>query len=127
MSVCHAASIGLHEESLEFSGPQGAHWRVPLASIRVLGEFRDVNEEHGHFLAVVIDDSGAWLQAPCNAIGMDQLLAELSKRWRTQLKLELAHTSSAQSRVIWPPQRVGAELFANDKAHREIEATLVNK
>ena len=55
MSVCHAASIVVDEESVAFFGPQDAHWRVPLAQIRAIGEVRSGSLEDAHCLAILID------------------------------------------------------------------------
>ena len=111
MAVCHLASIGIKDQSVEFSGPEGAHWRAPLSAIRALGQYRSSAEDNGHFLAVIIDDSGAWLQAPCNAVGVEQLLADLSRRSRTTLSLESPDALSAQGRVLWPQRMRGEALF----------------
>ena len=114
MAVCHLASIGIQDQSLEFSGPEGAHWRAPLAAIRAVGQYRSSTDDNGHFLAVIIDDSGAWLQAPCNAVGMEQLLLELSQRWNTTLTLERADALSEEGRVLWPERMRGEALFERE-------------
>jgi hypothetical protein len=112
MAVCHLASIGIKDQSLEFSGPEGAHWRAPLGAIRALGQYRSSTDDNGHLLAVIIDDSGAWLQAPCNAVGVEQTLFELSQRWNTTLVLEPPDTLSEEGRVLWPEMQ-GQALFEN--------------
>ena len=111
MAVCHLASIGIKDQSLEFSGPEGAHWRAPLAAIRALGQYRSSTDDDGHFLAVIIDDSGSWLHAPCNAVGVEQLLLELSRLWGTTLNLEQVEALPAEGRVLWPEQMGGVALF----------------
>ena len=111
MAVCHLASIGIQDQSLEFSGPEGAHWRAPLAAIRALGQYRSSTDDNGHFLAVIIDDSGAWLRAPCNAVGVAQLLIDLSQRWSTSLTLERADALSEEGRVLWPERMRREALF----------------
>ena len=111
MAVCHLASIGIKDQSLEFSGPEGAHWRAPLAAIRALGQYRSSTDDNGQFLAVIIDDSGAWLQAPCNAVGVEQLLLDLSRRWNTTLTLERADALPREGRVLWPERLRGEALF----------------
>jgi hypothetical protein len=111
MAVCHLASIGINERSLEFSGPEGARWRAPLGAIRALGQYRSSTDDNGHFLAVIIDDSGAWLRAPCNAVGMEQLLIDLSRLWGTTLALERADAVAPQGLVLWPERIRGEPLF----------------
>jgi hypothetical protein len=111
MAVCHLASIGINDQSLEFSGPEGAHWRAPLPAIRALGQYHSSVDDNGHFLAVIIDDSGAWLQAPCNAVGVEELLLELSQRWNTTVTLKAADALPEEGRVLWPEQMRGEALF----------------
>src|SRR5690606_37284903 len=110
MSVCHAASIVVDDESVSFFGPQDAHWRVPLERIRVLGELRSATLEEGHYFAILIDDSGAWFQAPVRAAGMEQSLQRLSERLRTPIVLQLSEPMDA-SRVLWPASLASEPLF----------------
>ena len=108
MSVCHAASIGIDQDVIEYSGPNGAHWRVPISKVLVLGEYRSAQDDRGTLLAVVFDDSGAWRQAPRNAIGADALLQKLFERWGTTPD-ERADTSAG--RVLWPQELADEQLF----------------
>jgi len=116
MPVCHAASIGIENESLAYSGPGGAQWRVPLAAIHALGEFRSAVDESGHLLAVLIDTSGAWLQAPSHAIGMEAVLGALSRRWGVELSLRLASAPPLESRILWPRALAGQAMFERSAA-----------
>lgn len=118
MSVCHATSLVLEHDALCYYGPQDARWRVPVASIRLLGEFRSSELEHGHYLAVVVDDSGAWLQCPCIAVGVGETLAELARRWDASLDLQLGASHDDTSRVLWPTDRAGREMFTRDAKGR---------
>ncbi len=108
MSVCHAASIGIDQDAIEFNGPNGAHWRVPISQVRVLGEYRSGQDDRGTLLAIVFDDSGAWLQAPRNAIGADQLLQNLFERWGTAPH---ERAVAAAGRVLWPQELADEPLF----------------
>ena len=118
MSVCHSTSLVLEDGALCYYGPQDAHWRVPLDAIRVLGELRSSALEHGHYLAVVIDDSGAWLQCPCIAVGVHETLRELAGRWGVPLDLRLGTATPDASRVLWPEQLAGQEMFTTDASGR---------
>lgn len=110
MSVCHAASIVVDDESVNFFGPQDAHWRVPLERIQVLGELRSATLEDGHYFAILIDDSGAWFQAPVRAAGMEQCIRRLAERLRFPIALQLSNTTDS-SRVLWPSSLAGETLF----------------
>ena len=111
MTVCHASSIALDEENIVYFGPQGAHWRVPLASVRVIGELRSMDLEEGHFLALVVDAHDAWFQVPCCAVGMDRVLAELGRILHCDLGLRLGTSRVPSSRVVWPDELAARELF----------------
>jgi hypothetical protein len=119
MAVCHLTSIGIKDEALEFSGPQGAHWRAPLSAIRAIGQYRSSRDgDEGQFIAIIIDGSGAWLQAPCNAVGMEQLLLALSQRWGTKLSLETQDDLAEQGYVLWPEGLRQQPLFERDSNAR---------
>lgn len=127
MSVCHSTSLVLEGGALCYYGPQDAHWRVPLEAIRVLGEFHSSELEHGHYLALVIDDSGAWLQCPCIAVGVHETLRELAHIWGAPLELRLGSPSMDASRALWPERLAGQEMFATDASGRlEVRGTLLD-
>jgi|ADGO01.1.fsa_nt_gi hypothetical protein len=111
MTVCRAASIVIDSDHLEYFGPEGAHWRVPISHIRALGEYRIPGSEDSHYLAALIDDSGAWFQAPVRASGMEPVLSSLSARLGSTLRLKLSSADSYTSRVLWPPHVEGEPLF----------------
>jgi hypothetical protein len=111
MPVCHATSIALENGSVLYFGPEDAHWRVPVSAIKALGEFRSASMEDGHCVAIVIDESGAWLQAPRRAVGMDQVLSDLARQWDTNLELSLDRPGSVTSRVLWPAHLAGEQMF----------------
>lgn len=117
MSVCHAASIVVDDESVNFFGPQDAHWRVPLERIRVLGELRSAALEDGHYFAILIDDSGAWFQAPVRAAGMEQSLQRLAEHLRMPIALQLAEPTDS-SRILWPAPLAGEALFEHGEHGR---------
>jgi len=126
MPVCHAASIGIENESLAYSGPGGAQWRVPLADIRALGEFRSADDDSGHLLAVLIDTSGAWLQAPSHAVGMEEVLRALSRRWGADLSLQLASAPALESRILWPRALAGQAMFERSAAKLTLRDDLLH-
>jgi hypothetical protein len=111
MPVCHAASITLDNGSIHYFGPADAHWRVPVNVIKAIGEFRSAALDDGHYLAILIDDSGAWFQAPRRAVGVDEVLSELGREWNADLELSLDRVGSVGSRVLWPPHLAGEAMF----------------
>jgi hypothetical protein len=111
-------------DGLLYFGPEDAHWRVPVSAIKALGEFRSASTEDGHYLAIVIDTSGAWFQAPRRAVGMDQVLSDLARQWDTNLELSLDRAGSVTSRVLWPAYLAGEEMFELKADARRAASTL---
>lgn len=124
MSVCHAASIGIDEDAIEYTGPGGAHWRIPLSQVRVLGEYQSTDDDRGTLLVILFDDSGTWLQAPRNAIGADGLLQALSEYWGTAIPTERSPTPTG--RVLWPRDLVNAPLFDSEAKPQRLSSTVSN-
>jgi hypothetical protein len=114
VTVCRAASIVVDDESLAYFGPGGAHWRAPLKQIRLLGELRSPSLDDSHVLAVAIDDTGSWLQAPCCATGIDEALEKLGRAWGFPMRLQLTTHEAELSRVLWPPPLAGEQMFERD-------------
>jgi hypothetical protein len=129
MPVCHAASVVLENGNLLYFGPEDAHWRVPVSAIKALGEFRSASMDEGHYVAIVIDESGAWFQAPRRAAGMDQVLSDLTRQWETNLELSLDRPASVTSRVLWPAHLAGEEMFElrKDAAALSLRADFVRR
>ncbi len=111
MTVCRAASIVVDNDHLEYFGPEGAHWRAPISQMRALGELRIPGLEDAHYLAVLIDDSGGWLQAPARASGMEQVLETLGTRLNHRLLLTLSAAPRNTSRTLWPVHLENEPLF----------------
>lgn len=124
MSVCHAASIGILEDAIEYTGPNGAHWRIPISQVLVLGEYQSAEDDRGVLLALLYDDSGAWLQAPRNATGADQLLATLFGIWRAGPPPDL--DPIVIGRVLWPVELTNEPLFDFETRGRQVSAAVSN-
>jgi hypothetical protein len=114
MSVCSAVSISVNDQAIVFFGTEGACWRVPVSQLRAIGEVRSATLEDGHYLVVLIDDSGAWFQAPVRAAGMELALERLAAMLGKPLALSLAHAREEASRVLWPEELAEQPLFERD-------------
>ncbi len=111
MPVCLVTSLALDEDAIVYGGPGGAHWRLPLAALQVIGEFTTAGLDEDRFLAFVADVDGGWFQAPCSAAGLDAVLPELRRRLGGPLPSVLTDRATAGSRVLWPQELVGQQLF----------------
>lgn len=111
-SVCHASTLVLEGGRLSWFGPQGATWAIPITGIKLIGEYRTDDSPEGAFVAFVVDASGAWLRAPANAIGMNEVLSALERSLGAPLELQMRFAADARSRVVWPTELAGRDLFA---------------
>lgn len=127
-SVCHASTIVLENGRLSWFGPQGATWSTRLAALRLIGEYRANDGPEGAFVAFVVDASGAWLRAPANAIGMNEVLNELERELGAPLELQLRFGEARGSRVVWPPELADKDLltaFPEGKYHPELHENVL--
>lgn len=127
MTVCHGSTVALDSEALAYFGPDGAHWRVPVEAVQVIGEFKTTAEDEGHFLAVIIDDSGAWFRAPCCAAGFDQVIEQLGRNLKCDLHLRLGTAVPPHSQVLWPPRLAGQSLFATYRTENDKGSTALGE
>lgn len=111
MPVCDLCSLAIDADAIVFDGPDGAGWRLPLASLAAIGEFVAADLEQGHQIAFVIRGDESWFQAPRGAVGAAAVLATLSARLGTALHLRVDPATAPASRVMWPPALVDAPLL----------------
>lgn len=117
MSVCLAAALALHGDALVYAGPGGATWRLPVAGLRLVGEFTAPGDGEC-LLAFCVDAGGAWFQAPRHAAGAEVVLAALGAAPAPE------HAARAASRVLWPPTLAGEALFDFATGRTRLRAAL---
>ena len=110
MSVCLLATIGFEGDDIVYDGPAGAHWRLPIAAVRLIGVLA-AGDAHEVYLAFVTDPDVAWFQAERFAVGGEQLLAQLSERINGGVPLEPPSEVGRSGCVLWPAKVAGEPLF----------------
>jgi len=94
------------------SGGYGS-WELPISEITLIGEY--TNEDgpfaDDYFLVFLSRNNGGWLEASFYGDGRDEVLKELSTLMGTGIACGLCHSTTFASRVIWPEEKSGAELF----------------
>jgi hypothetical protein len=101
VSTCHASSIAFDGHVLAWFGPEGATWSVPAGRLRAIRELVAESGDVRWLVACEIDGQDVELQAPANANGMEQMLAALGSRLKTDLQLQLERAAPGSSRVVW--------------------------
>lgn len=107
-----AAQIKLEDDAISY-----ADWRVPLAEVRVIGEFlneegrrrgRD-RERDDYFLVFMTNNE--WFKAPFHSAGGEEFMMELGRRLNHGLRCDLFNSTNLSSRVLWPAHLEGRPLF----------------
>jgi hypothetical protein len=110
----------MDKESITFSAPNMVSFHlgdngkvsVPFESILLVGEFttEDGPYAEDHLLSVWSSD-GRVFEIPIWSPGVKQLLEMLSAKTKAAIETSLATSSSFASRVLYPPEKSGQELF----------------
>jgi hypothetical protein len=100
---------------------------VLLDSIVLVGEFTTEDGPFGedHLLSVWLNDRRT-LEIPINSPGVTALLDQLSAKTGTLIKTSLVAESSFASRVLFPPESEGQELFVFQPARKGLVGWLYN-
>jgi len=115
MKPCRALNqsgqITLEGDIIVYALSEREAWRVPVADVRVIGEFTTANGPFvdDYFFVFIARDQS--FEASFYAEGRDTLLAELGHRLCHELQAGLCHSTSLASRVLWPARFEGHPLF----------------
>ena len=108
-----SGSIRLEKEAIVYSVDGADLWRIRLGNVRVIGEY---TIDHGpgfddYFFVFVTERADCWFEASFYADGTNAFLQGLSARLEHELRAGLCNSTDFKSRVLWPPQLEGEELF----------------
>ena len=106
-----SGQIAIEDDTVVYSLPGGTGWRVPVAGLRVVGEYTDCEGPYvdDYFLVFIASDE--WFEASFYADGRDRFLADLGNLLDHELRLGLQCSTSVASRVMWPARLEGQPLF----------------
>jgi hypothetical protein len=105
----HALSINNGELRYEYKGK--VVWSIRLIDLRLIGEWTTDHGPHGedYFFAFVSGWPPLWHEAPVGA--NPRIMEELEKEIGQPLRVGLAACTTFKSRVVWPPELQGHDLF----------------
>lgn len=106
--------LQIADEAVVCAAAAGEEWRVPLANLRVIGEFLTQASRRSpaeHFLVFMTKEE--WFKIPYT-IGREEVMADLSQRLNHPLRCELFNATNYSSRVLWPPHLEGQPLYDLD-------------
>jgi len=88
-------------------------WKLPVSDVSVIGEY--TNEDgpfaDDYFLVFVTGDDSGWFEGSFYGDRRDELLQELSALLGSEIALELSHSTTFTSRILWPETMRGKALF----------------
>jgi hypothetical protein len=108
-----SGKIGLENETIVCSTPENTWWRLPIADVRVIGEFTNEAGPYldDYFFLFVTSDASSWFCDSFYAEGRDQFLDELGRKLGAKLRCGLCNSASFKSRALWPANLEGSPLF----------------
>jgi len=108
-----SGQISLENETIIYSTPEKACWKLPIAEVRVIGEFTNQSGPSldDYFFVFVTRETTEWHHASFYAEGREKFLSELGAKLGQRLKCGLCNSADFKSRVLWPPNLEGRPLF----------------
>jgi hypothetical protein len=103
--------LSLDGERLRYEHPPHDAWELAVVSIEAIGELTLNTLGPDYFLCFVTDGGRTWVTAPTGAAGAREALDALEERLGPRLDFGLANRIEFASRVLWPAQLGGRELF----------------
>lgn len=90
-------------------------WEIPIARIRVLGEYTTEAAPGSDDYVFVVVCAGQpepiWYDHPCDLPGVGSVFDRLEKELGVKIVPGLANSVRWKSRVMWPPDLAGEDLF----------------
>jgi tetratricopeptide (TPR) repeat protein len=91
---------------------------IPLADIALAGEYTTpFGPAACDYFLVVLTNHGAQYEIPFYAGGRDEVLSTLRDYWQAPISLELSSSTSFASKIVWPLNYAGQQLFEFRQQH----------
>jgi len=108
--------LALHGDAVEYKDGDGnLRWRTPASAIVLIAEYTTSDGPwcDDYFLIFWSWEDGRLFRSGTTlyADGMDEVLADLSRRLQCEVTCGLADSTDWKSRIIWPPELVGHPYF----------------
>lgn len=101
---------------LHYRSPEGIlRWSAPVDNIIVIAEYTTDEGPYvdDYFLVFVTIEKGKqyFATATFYSEGTEDVIRELSERWKTDIELRLVNSTDWKSRIAWPAALAGREYF----------------
>jgi hypothetical protein len=105
------ASLSLSNGELCYEYAGKVVWSIRVTELRLLGEWTTDHGPHcdDYFFAFISGRPALWHEASVDA--NPQIMEQLEKEMGQPLRLGLVASTTFKSRVVWPPELQGHDLF----------------
>ncbi len=106
--------IQLDGDVIRYRSSVYGDWNLPIQKVRIIGEYtnQDGPGADDWFLAFIVNADEMWYEASISAAGRDEFLSQIGSHLGVELTSELVYSTDFNSRVLWPADIAGTELFA---------------
>jgi hypothetical protein len=105
--------LRIDDKDIVYSIGQEERWRIPAIRICVMGEYTTAAGPYeDDFFLVFVIEGGKWYEASFYVKERDAFLSDLSKFFNESINPGLCHSTDWNSRVVWPKELEGTDLFA---------------
>ena len=91
--------------------PQNEAWRLPLADIRIIGEYTTNDGPYDDDYFFVFVTRHEWFEASFYAAGRDEVISALSSKLNHTLTTRLTFSTTSANCILWPKAMDGQPLF----------------
>ena len=106
----HPARVWIQEDTIHYAIRDSQAWELPIAELRVMGEYTMPNGPYDDYFFVFLSDNN-WYEASFYCQGGLELLPKLGDELKEGLACGLQNSTNWRSRVIWPPDIKEEPLF----------------
>jgi hypothetical protein len=105
--------ITLENELITVISPSGSQiWTMSLRDLALIGEYTDSNGPYvDDYFFIFVNHSGEWAQVSYYDEGLVEFFDAIGGYLKSELKVGLQHSTDLASRVIWPTDLAGEDLF----------------
>jgi hypothetical protein len=88
-------------------------WELPVSDVSLMGEYTNEGGPFAddYFLVFVTRHDSGWFEGSFYGEGRDELVRALSSLLGCEISLELSHSTTFTSRILWPERMRGKVLF----------------
>lgn len=113
-----SGTIAVEDGVIKFGSREYGDWKVPVTSIRLIGEYSTQDGPFAEDDFLVLCDGRNEFEVPSSAVGIQEVMGHLSQVCGVEVVLTLGLTTDFSSRIIFPCQLAERPLFEFVESNR---------